>query len=142
MIWTLRYGLILLAVALGVGLAVRALGSTQTTNIITTLHLAVPVIIAALIEGMQYARTHRTRPPRAGTWRWAVMATVLSVALAVLLARGAGGMAPAFAAALSPELFARNLVVLAGLYLLINRYLFTYGVSGHLNTMRSRGEIE
>ena len=54
----------------------------------------------------------------------------------------AGGMAPAFAAALSPELFARNLVVLAGIYLLINRFLFTYGVSGHLNTMRSRGEIE
>ena len=142
MIWTLRYGLIFLAAALGVGLAVRLMGTQTTSNIITTLHLAVPAMIAALVEGMQYARTNRAEAPRAATWRWAVVATVLATSLAVVLAYGARGMAPAFAGALGAEGMARNLVVLAGVYLLVHRFLFAFGIKSHLTTMRGRGEIE
>ncbi|MEI4194536.1 ABZJ_00895 family protein [Roseovarius sp. E0-M6] len=144
MIWPLRYALIFLATALGVGFVVGAMGSEGSTGIMVTLHLMVPAMIAALIEGMQAARARGAVPPRTALWRFAVVATVVAVALALGVGHLAGGIAPAFAGLAMVESgdAARLIAICAGGYLLCNRFLYGLGAANHLNTMRKRGDIE
>lgn len=141
MLWPLRYALVFVAVALGVGAAVGAMGGEGTADIMVTLHLMVPAMIGALTEGMQAARTRKAVPARAALWRFAGVATVIAMALALAIAHLAEGLAPSFAMLAVPGA-GRTIAAVAAGYLLINRFLFGLGAANHLGTMKSRGEIE
>lgn len=142
----IRYGLIFLAVALGVALAVSGL-NTQIDNVLgSSAQLMVPAMIAALIEGQQFAKIHKRRPGSAEIWGFAWQATGVATVLNLLLAFLAGSLAPEFgklaiAVPLSQQ-FNLLLAIYAGGYLICNRFFSGLGAGNQLSLMRSRGDIE
>lgn len=142
----LRYGLVFVVVALGVALAIRALNSGFETVLGSSAQLMVPAMIAALIEGQQFARAEKRKPDSREIWRFTWIATVLAVALNVALAYGAGGFATEFGKlAIAPfpgQQFVILLCLYAGGYLICNRFFAGLGAGNQLSLMRSRGEVE
>ncbi|QYX58274.1 ABZJ_00895 family protein [Roseovarius sp. SCSIO 43702] len=141
MAWPLRYALVFLAAALVIGLSVRAMGS-EVVGLMVTLHLMVPAMIAALVEGRQAARILGAVPPRAALWRFALVASVIALALALSLGHLAGRAAPAFATLVGSPDAARLLAGCIIGYLLCNRFLFALGAKNHLDRMKQDGEGE
>jgi len=141
-----RYGLVFAAVALGAAFAVKILNTTTDNVLGSSAQLMVPAMIAALIEGQQFARTHKRRPRSAEIWGFAWIATLIAVVLNMALAFGAGGLAPVFGrlaiAAASVQQFALLLGIYAGGYLICNRFFAGIGAGNQLSVMRNRGELE
>lgn len=142
----IRYAVVFVTVALGVALAVRGL-NTQIDNVLgSSAQLMVPAMIAALIEGQQFARAHKRRPNSAEIWGFTWMATAIATILNLVLAYAAGSFAPEFgklaiAVPLSQQ-FNLLLAIYAGGYLICNRFFAGLGAGNQLSLMRSRGDIE
>ncbi len=137
----IRYGIVFLAVALGAAVLISLLNTQVDSTLESGAQLMVPAMIAALIEGQQFARNARAKPGSAQIWGFTWIATGLNVALAYL----AGGMAPEFGKlAIAAPLSQQFLVLLglyAGGYLIFNRIFAGIGAGNQLSLMRSRGEI-
>ena len=141
-----RYALVFLAVALGVAIAVRYLSSATTTTIGSAAQLMVPAMIAAVVEGMVFARSEHRKPTRTEAWRFTYVATLIAVVLNIGLAFLATDITPEFgklaiARVLSSQ-FSILLLIYAFGYLLCNRFFIAIGATSHLNTMRSKGVIK
>lgn len=142
----LRYAAVFVAVALGVALLIAALNRNTGGTLGHSAQLMVPAMIAALIEGQQFAKAQKRRPTSAEFWGFAWTATLLAVALNLALAYSAGGIAPEFgklaiARPLSQQ-FNLLLLLYAGGYLICNRLFAGIGAGNQLSLMRSRGQIE
>ncbi|MDR9393312.1 MAG: ABZJ_00895 family protein [Roseovarius sp.] len=141
-----RYAIVFVAVAIGVGLVVSWLNASTDTALGSSAQLMVPAMVAAVIEGQQHARTHKTRPGPAAAWRFTWTATGVAVLLNLALAYLAGGLLPEFAKlAIAPVLSRQFMILLAlyaGGYLICNRLFLGIGAGNQLSLMRSRGEID
>jgi len=142
----LRYTAIFLAVAVGVGVLVAALNTHAETALGSSAQLMVPAMIAAAVEGRQYARRHRRMPKGAAAWNITWGATAIATALNVVLAWFGGALLPEFTRlAIAPPASKQFLILLglyAGGYLICNRLFLGIGAGNQLALMRSRGEIE
>ncbi|QGX99403.1 hypothetical protein EI983_14480 [Roseovarius faecimaris] len=142
----IRYGLVFLVVALGAALAVRALNTNLDTVLGSSAQLMVPAMIAALIEGQQFAKAQKRKPDSSEIWGFTWIATGVAVVLNVALAYGASGFAPEFdKLAIAPLLGQQFLILLglyAGGYLICNRFFAGLGAGNQLSLMRNRGEAE
>ncbi|UXX84490.1 ABZJ_00895 family protein [Roseovarius pelagicus] len=131
----LRYSLVFLAVALGAGVVVRLLEG-RVSELGASTQLIVPAMVAALIEGHRYARTHRQRVPRAELWGFVWIATALATALNLALAYLAGGLLPEFGkltiASFGSQQFLILLGIYTGAYLISNRFFYGIGTSTEL----------
>lgn len=141
-----RYGLVFVVVALGASMAIRALNTSFDTVLGSSAQLMVPAMIAALIEGQQFARTQKRKPDSREIWGFTWSATALAVVLNVALAYGAGGYAPEFGKLAIAPLLGQQFLILLGLYaggyLICNRFFAGLGAGNQLSLMRSRGEAE
>ncbi len=141
-----RYGVVFVAVALGAALLITAL-NTATDNVLGhSAQLMVPAMIAALVEGQQFAKAHKRRPASVEIWGFTWIATGIAVALNVAIAFAAGSIAPEFgklaiAQPLSQQ-FNVLLAIYAGGYLIFNRLFAGIGAANQFSVMRSRGEVE
>lgn len=141
-----RYGLVFVVVALGASMAIRALNTSFDTVLGSSAQLMVPAMIAALIEGQQFARRQKRKPDSREIWGFSWIATALAVALNVALAYGAGGYAPEFGKLAIAPLLGQQFLILLGLYaggyLICNRFFAGLGAGNQLSLMCSRGEVE
>ncbi len=142
----LRYALVFLAVAVGVAQLVIWMNAAQGTKLGSAAQIIVPAMIAALIEGQQVARQSSTAPRGASAWRFAVLATGISVTLNLALAYSGPSVAPEFAKLAIAPVLSKQFVILLGLYalgyLIANRFFYTLGASNQLSLMKSRDEAE
>ena len=131
-----RYILVFLAVAIGAGLAVAALeGRISTLG--SAAQLVVPAMIAALIEGQQFAKARGVAPDRPQIWNFAWIATGVATVLNLVLSYAAGGFLPEFGklaiASFGSQQFLILLGIYAGAYLICNRFFLSIGVSTELS---------
>lgn len=142
----LRYAIVFLSVALGAAVLIAVLNTQSDIVLGSSAQLMVPAMIAALIEGQQHARQHKACAGTAWVWNFTWVATLIAVALNVVLAYGAASIVPEFGKlAIAAPLGQQFLVLLglyAGGYLICNRLFFGIGQGNQLALMRSRGEIE
>ncbi len=142
----IRYALVFLAVAVGVGLLVGFLNARMDSTLGSSAQLMVPAMIAAVIEGQQFARRTKRKPSSREAWNFAWVAMLVATALNVALAYGGGAALPEFARlAIAPVLSKQFLILLglyAGGYLLCNRFFLSIAAGNQLSLMRGRGEIE
>lgn len=142
----LRYALVFLAVAIGAALLISALNANTQTTLGSSAQLMVPAMIAALVEGQQFARGHKRKASTVEIWGFTWIATGIATGLNVALAYFAASIAPEFGKlAIAPALtqqFNILLLLYAGGYLVFNRVFFGVGQGNQLSLMRSRGEIE
>ena len=141
-----RYGLVFAAVALGAAFAIQALNTTTDNVLGSSAQLMVPAMIAALVEGQQFARSEKRRPNTREIWGFTWIATLVAVVLNVAIAFGAGRFAPEFGklaiAAPASQQFILLLGIYAGGYVICNRFFAGLGAGNQLSLMRSRGELE
>lgn len=142
----IRYALVFVAVALGAALLITAL-NTATDNVLGhSAQLMVPAMIAALIEGQQFAKAQKRKPGSAEMWNFTWIATVIAVGLNLAIAFGAGRIAPEFGKLAIAEPLSQQFIVLLGLYaggyLIFNRLFVGIGAANQISLMRSRGEVE
>ncbi|MGQ3488421.1 ABZJ_00895 family protein [Roseovarius pacificus] len=142
----LRYAIVFLVVALGVALAVAGLNAQVDTQLGSSAQLMVPAMIAAVIEGQQFARKTGRKPDTGEAWRFTWVAGVIAVGLNVALAYGAAGIAPEFGKlAIAPTLSKQFLILLglyAGGYVICNRLFLGLGAGNQLTLMRDRDGTE
>ncbi|MEQ8896128.1 MAG: ABZJ_00895 family protein [Roseovarius sp.] len=142
----IRYALVFLAVAAGVALLVGFLNAQVDSALGSSAQLMVPAMIAAVIEGQQFARREKRKPKGAEAWSFAWIATVLAVVLNVALAYGAGRWLPEFGklavAVPGSQQFMILLGLYAGGYLICNRFFVGLAAGNQVSLMRGRGEIE
>ena len=141
-----RYALVFLAVAIGASLAVTALQTRFDSVAASSAQLMVPAMIAALVEGQQFARRNGRRPDSREIWRFVWGATTVAVILNVALAFGGQGYVPEFeklAVAWGfPKQFSILLGLYAGGYLICNRFFVGLGVGNQLSLMKDRDSAE
>lgn len=141
-----RYALVFLAVAIGASLAVTALQTRFESIVASSAQLMVPAMIAALVEGQQFARRNGRRPESREIWRFAWGATAVAVILNVGLAFGGQGYLPEFeklAVAWGfPKQFSILLGLYAGGYLICNRFFAGLGAGNQLSLMKDRDSAE
>ncbi|WP_371225495.1 ABZJ_00895 family protein [Roseovarius sp. 2305UL8-3] len=142
----IRYGIVFLAVALGAAILINLLNTRVDNALGSGAQLMVPAMIAALIEGQQFARKAKVKPNSTQAWGFTWTATLIATALNVALAFLAGGIAPEFGKLAIAEALSQQFLVLLGLYaggyLVFNRIFVGIGAGNQLSLMRSRGEIE
>lgn len=142
----IRYAFVFLAVAIGASLAVTALQTRFDSVVGSSAQLMVPAMIAALVEGQQFARAHGRKPGSREIWRFAWLATALAVALNVALGFGGQGLVPEFeklAVAWGfPKQFSILLGLYAGGYLICNRFFAGLGAGNQLSLMKNRDSAE
>ncbi|MGK7651570.1 ABZJ_00895 family protein [Roseovarius sp. B08] len=143
MTW-LRYGVVFLAVAIGVAQVVRLLDITKDEMLGSAAQIMVPAMIAALIEGQQYVRRHAALPGSGGAWRFAFIAMGVATVLNVALTYAGPTVAPEFAklaiAAPGSQQFVTLLLMYAGGYLLANRFFFGIGAGNTMSRDKARNE--
>jgi hypothetical protein len=141
-----RYALVFLAVAIGASLAVNALQGRVEGIVGSSAQLMVPAMIAALIEGQQFARRHGRRPESREIWRFAWGATAVAVFLNVALAFGGQGYVPEFEKLAIAKVLSKQFMILlalyAGGYLICNRFFAGLGASNQVSLMKDRDEPE
>lgn len=141
-----RYACVFAAVALGVAWLVAFLNAQVESTLGSSAQILVPAMIAAVVEGGQFARTQKKMPMGGTAWNFTWLATFIAVVLNVALAYGAGRIAPEFGKLAIAPLGSQQFLILLGLYaggyLICNRLFLSIGASNKLNIMRSRGEIE
>ena len=141
-----RYGVVFLAMSLGVAVLVSFLNTRVDTALGSSAQIMVPAMIAALIEGSWFARARKRKPNRREAWNFAWAATAVAVVLNIGLAYGAGDVTPEFAKlAIAPPGSKQFLILLglyAGGYLICNRFFLGLGAGNQVTLMRGRGEIE
>lgn len=142
----LRYALTFTVIALGAAMMITAL-NTATDNVLgSSAQLMVPAMIAALIEGQQFARRQKRKPVSGEIWGFTWIATLIAVGLNLGIAFGAGRIAPEFAKLAIATLLSQQFNILLGLYaggyFICNRFFVGIGAGNQLSLMRSRGEIE
>lgn len=137
-----RYVGVFLAVAIGVALCVMLLNSGAGTQLGSSAQLLVPAMIAAVIEGRNFARANARKPGTGEAWNFALMATVLAVMLNLLLSYAATRLMPEFAKLTIAPFASQQFVMLLGLYglgyLLSNRFFVGLGASNELTRMADR----
>ncbi len=142
----LRYSLVFLAVAVGVGLLVSVLNAGAESRLGSSAQLLVPAMIAALVEGQQFARKEKRKPVRAEIWNFVWLATAAAVVLNVALSYGLPRVLPEFAKLSVAPFLSKQFLILLGLYaggyLISNRVFTGIGAGNQLSLMRSRGDIE
>lgn len=142
----IRYALVFLAVAVGVGLLVKFLNARTESTLGSSAQLMVPAMIAAAIEGSRFARMRKRKPQGVEAWNFAWAAAAVATALNLVLAYYGGSLLPEFArlaAAPAPsQQFFLLLGLYAGGYLIFNRVFLGLGAGNQLSLMRSRGEID
>jgi len=143
MIW-LRYSLVFLAVAIGVAQIVRLLNATTDSGLGSSAQLMVPAMIAALIEGQQFARQGRRSPRSREAWTFALAATLFAIGLNLALAYLGPTLVPEFALLAIAPAASKQFLILLGLYgagyLICNRFFFGIGAGNQLSLMRSRDD--
>ncbi|KZY37885.1 hypothetical protein A3731_14510 [Roseovarius sp. HI0049] len=142
----IRYALVFLAVAVGVALLVGVLNAQVDTTLGSSAQLMVPAMIAAVIEGQQFARREKRKPKGADAWNFAWVATAIAVVMNVALAYGAGRWLPEFGKLAVTAPGSRQFLILLGLYaggyLICNRVFLGIAAGNQVSLMRGRGEIE
>lgn len=144
-IW-LRYSLVFLAVAIGVAQLVLYLNAAQDMALGSAAQLMVPAMIAALVEGQQYAKREKAHPGGQRAWNFAFLAMIVATVLNVALSYAGPQVAPEFAKLAIAPLFSKQFLILVGLYaggyLLANRFFYGLGAGNTLTLMRNRGEMD
>jgi len=142
----IRYAAVFLAVALGVAFLVSYLNTRMDGALGSSAQLMVPAMIAAVIEGSQFARRHKRKPDSREAWNFAWVTMALAIVLNIALAYGGGALVPEFARLAIAPVGSKQFLILLGLYaggyLLCNRFFIAIGAGNQLGLMRSRGEIE
>ncbi len=142
----LRYSTVFLGFAIGVALLVSWFNTNMNSALGSSAQLMVPAMIAALIEGQQFARANKRMAKQRVAWEFAVYTTGLALSLNIILAYLGPVLLPEFGKLAIAPLLSKQFLILLGLYavgyLLCNRYFFGLGTSNQLSLMRSRGEIE
>src|SRR6056297_2246192 len=141
-----RYAMVFLAVAIGASFAVAALQGQIKGLVGSSAQLMVPAMIAALVEGQQFARAHGRKPDSREIWRFTWIATAIAVGLNVALAFGGRGYLPEFEKLAVAPVFSKQFIILLGLYaggyLLCNRFFAGLGVGNQLSLMKDRDGAE
>lgn len=136
----LRYCLVFLVIAVGVGLIVALLNETTQTTLGSSAQLMVPAMVAALIEGHRFARAQTRSPTRLEKWRFVWIATGLAVLCNLLLGGLATRLLPEFGRLMIAPPLSRQFLLLLGIYaggyLICNWLFFGLGTS----TERARRE--
>jgi len=142
----IRYGAVFAAAALGTAVLINTLNTQVDSVLGSSAQLMVPAMIAASVEGQQYAKSSKSRAGSALIWNFTWIATAVATALNVAIAYLAGGLAPEFGKLAIATPMGQQFLVLLGLYaggyLVCNRLFFGIGQGNQLSQMRSRGEIE
>ncbi|MFY9240165.1 MAG: ABZJ_00895 family protein [Roseovarius sp.] len=130
MIW-LRYALVFIGMAVGGALLVHLVNANTDTQIGSAAQLMVPGMIAAVIEGKYYYRSHGERPGANESLRLAAMFTVLATALNVALAYLPGALMVQFGKLAVAPFLGQQFVILLGIYalgyLVFNWFFFRLG---------------
>ncbi|WP_397544185.1 ABZJ_00895 family protein [Roseovarius salis] len=142
----IRYALVFLGVAIGASVLVSLLNATVDSALGSSAQLMVPAMIAAVIEGQQFAKREKRKPKGAAAWNFTWVATIIAIGLNLLLAYAGGRLVPEFAKlAIAPAGSRQFLILLAlyaGGYLVCNRLFLGIGAGNQLSLMRSRGGME
>ncbi|SLN22877.1 hypothetical protein ROA7450_00883 [Roseovarius albus] len=141
MIW-LRYAGVFLAAALGTGLIVSMLNQNMSGQLGSAAQLMVPAMIAALVEGQNWAKKRKAKPNSSQVWGFAWIGAAIATGLNVVLAYGAGALLPEFAKlAIAPALSQQFIILLgiyAGGYLICNWFFYRLGAGNQLTLMQDR----
>ena len=145
----LRYIGIFLGTALVLAIAIWALRALAGVNLASSGIGIIPPLIAAMVAGQVYARDTGRVPDSAEAWRFAVVATLISIGLAAGLAVIAGLLLPVQVAALRAEVMpavgtmvsiaAGFLGFLVGVTVLVNRFFLTFGARNMLKGQKKPG---
>ena len=142
----IRYGAVFLAVALGVALVVQYANSTWDSTLGSAAQIMVPAMIAAGVEGSQFAKAERRKPNSAEIWGLSWLAMFVATGLNIALAFLAGDLAPEFGKLAIAPFPSKQFLILIGLYaggyLICNRMFLGIGAGNKLSLMRSKGLIE
>lgn len=142
----IRYGIIFVGIATVTSVIVALLNTTMASTLGSSAQIVVPAMIAALIEGQQFAKRQKRKPATGEAWNFTWIATLIAAGLNVGLAFLGPAVVPEFAklaiAAPLSQQFNILLAIYAGGYLICNRFFLSIGASNQLSAMRSRGEIE
>ncbi|WP_101065588.1 ABZJ_00895 family protein [Roseovarius salinarum] len=142
----LRYTAVFLVVAVGTAIAVTVLRASLGTTLGSSAQVIVPSMIAALMEGRAFARTEKRRPSQREAWVFTGNASLLAVALNLILAYAASAVLPEFAKIAAAPVFSMAFVVLlliyAAGYVICNRFFVGLGASNELSAMHRRGELD
>ena len=142
----IRYAVVFLAVGIGASFAVTALQARFDSVVGSSAQLMVPAMIAALVEGQQFARAHGRKPDSREIWRFTWIATAIAVGLNVAMAFGGQGYLPEFEKLAVAPVFSKQFMILLGLYaggyLLCNRFFAGLGVGNQLSLMKDRDGAE
>jgi hypothetical protein len=132
----LRYAGMFVGVAVGVALLVMGLNHWADAGLGSSAQLLAPAMIAAVIEGREFARVETRKPSSAEAWRFALNATALAVMLNLLLSYAATRLMPEFAKLTIAPFASQQFVMLLALYalgyLLSNRFFVSLGAGNHL----------
>jgi hypothetical protein len=127
----LRYTVIFLCIAVLSALVVLALNTWADAGLGSSGQLLAPAMIAALLEGRSFVRDEARAPNSSEAWNFAVLATVLAVALNVGLSYAAASLIPAGSAQSVAPVGTRAFWILLGVhtlvYLLSNRFFLGLG---------------
>ncbi|PVA10912.1 hypothetical protein DC366_03735 [Pelagivirga sediminicola] len=141
----LRYTAVFLTVAIGVALIVMAANAWLDAGLGSSAQLLAPAMIAALIEGRAFVRAETRRPNPAEAWNFAILATVLAVALNVALSYAMTALLPEFARLTIAPFGSRQFLLLLGIYalgyLLSNRFLLGLGARSELEAQARRAGL-
>ena len=141
-----RYVIVFMFTAIGTAALIRLLNWTLESGLGSSVQILVPAMIAALIEGRQFARANKRKSTEKEIWKFTLITSVLAMSLNVTLAYLGEWAAPEFARLTIPEPFSTQfnflLVAYAFGYLICNRFFLALGIRNQLSLMRSRGEIE
>lgn len=141
-----RYAIVFTIVAVGAAFATRWLNSTTGSALGSSAQLMVPAMIAALIEGQQFARRVKRGFTSSEIWHFVWIATVIAVGLNLVLAYGGPSISDEFSRLAIAPFASKQFIILLGLYaggyLICNRVFFGIGSGNQLSQMRSRGEID
>ena len=141
-----RYAMVFLAVAIGASFAVAALQGQIKGVVGSSAQLMVPAMIAALVEGQQFARRHGRKPESREIWGFAWAATAVALILNVALAYGGQGYVPEFEKLAIAKVLSKQFVILlalyAGGYLLCNRFFAGLGAGNQMSLMKDRDGSE
>ncbi|SLN58658.1 hypothetical protein PEL8287_03149 [Roseovarius litorisediminis] len=141
-----RYTIVFLVVAIGAALLITFVNTTLQSALGSSAQVLVPAMIGALIEGQRFARTSGRKATTAEAWRFTWIATIIALALNILLAFVGPAVVPEFAKlAIAPVMSMQFNVVLAIYavgYLISNRFFLGIGISTELSAAARRNDTK
>ncbi len=142
----LRYTLVFTGIAIGTGVLLSFLQDKTQSTLGSSAQILVPAMIAALIEGQRFARTHQRKPDYKEAMKFMWVASGIAIALNLGLSFLAASLLPEFGKLAIAPIFSTQfnvlMLIFAVGYLISNRLFLGIGAGNELNLSRRSDKSE